>query len=131
MIAAPEPLSAEQIEHERESYKNGYGVNDAAFYAICDLALQALRSRPAGEPVAWAVRGQMAWIPVSERLPAAVYGGEGQPPTDSEDVAVKFEAGDSIYDIATYQHDMKRWLLPNKNYDEPDAEPIAWMLLPK
>jgi len=33
VIAAPEPLSAEQIEHERESYKNGYGVNDAAFYA--------------------------------------------------------------------------------------------------
>jgi hypothetical protein len=69
------------------------------------------------------------WVKCSERLPEAVYGAEGESPTDSEDVAVLFEAGDSIYDIGTYQHDEKRWILPNKNFSEPDAEPIAWKSL--
>lgn len=71
------------------------------------------------------------WIPVSEKLPPPVYGEEGKPPTDSEDVAVKFEAGDSIYEIASYQHDMQRWVLPNMNWHEPDCDPIAWMELPE
>lgn len=41
-------LSAEQIEHERESYKNGYGVNDARFYTLCDMALRSLTARNEG-----------------------------------------------------------------------------------
>jgi len=46
--ASPARLSAEEIEHERESYKNGYGVNDAAFYKLCDMALSALTARDEG-----------------------------------------------------------------------------------
>ena len=42
-LAASGQLSAEQIEHERDSYKGGYGVDDAKFYTLCDMALSSLR----------------------------------------------------------------------------------------
>lgn len=38
-------LTSEQVEHERESYKNGYGVDDKKFYALCDAALDAMKLR--------------------------------------------------------------------------------------
>lgn len=44
-------LTREEILHERESHKNGYGVDDRKFYAMCDLALSALEAAP--QPVAW------------------------------------------------------------------------------
>lgn len=68
------------------------------------------------------------WIAVSERLPEATCGADGQPPIISNDVLVYF-AGTGC-DVANYDHEGGTWSLPNQSFAEPDCEPTHWMPLP-
>ena len=73
----------------------------------------------------------MKWINAKRALPVPKYGDDEHPkPYLSDDVLVVFESGDSIYDIANYDHAEKQWSLPNKGFNQPDVEPIAWIPIP-
>ena len=73
----------------------------------------------------------MGWAKVENGLPKAKYGDDrNTAPYLSEDVAVCWpEIG--IIEIANYDHEAKHWSLPNKSFNQPDADPVYWYPLPK
>lgn len=67
------------------------------------------------------------WIRVGDELPKAVVGAEGEPANLSDDVAVLFETG---IEVAMYDHEVKRWVMVNADFEEPIVDPLYWTPLP-
>jgi Protein of unknown function (DUF551) len=69
------------------------------------------------------------WISVTERLPDAIMGEEGQKPFVTDDVLIYWGDHCSM-DVANYDHEAGRWALVNHGFAEPYCDPTHWMPIP-